>query len=122
MAEIPRDRREFYQKVLPEIGEKLHCMLTLRLQAGKRSPVDCVAFGYAYVSTGENSEITAYHHAICQHPERGQQYGCLLTREESDGTVTRVVHTKCENRIKNGKRGASALKRTIEEVEETLPF
>ena len=118
------EKRTLYEETLPYIGRKIDFIIATRSQRGKRRPVDCIAFASASRSVSiEAQERTDYHHAVCIHPDRGKQFGCLLTREERGGRIIRVLGAKCELRIKKGRRGSANLRERIRgREEEKFPF
>jgi len=81
-------------------------------------PVDCVAFSYAYPRIDTKNRIRAYYHAICSHPDRGEQFGCLLTNTGPDGLETRVQGSSCPFQVKSHEKGAVALRTRIKKREE----
>src|SRR4030042_607815 len=102
-----------YDEVFPTVGEKLTRMGVERPEGGKRIPVDCVAFGYAYEGIDEADKIASYHFSACLHPERGERDDCLLVREGEEGIITRVKNGKCELRVKKGRKGSEELENAI---------
>jgi hypothetical protein len=107
--------KEFFEETLPTVGRKIDMMLG-RSDGKLKYPVDCVAFGSASSSVRDGG----HHHAICYHPDRGKQYGCLLTNEDEQGKITRKRGTECDFRIKKGRRGAVELNERIAQLEELL--
>ena len=79
-----------------------------------RYPVDCVAFDSASSSVREGG----HHHSICRHPDRGEQFGCLLTKEDSVGKITRLRESKCIYKVKKGRRGSANLRNRINQEAE----
>jgi hypothetical protein len=124
MVERPKSSaEEFYGETLPYITWKLDRLLGEPPSEGKRTPVDCVAFGTSYVSVDEDNRVTAHHFSTCSHPKRGKQMGCVLVIEDDEGVITRIKAAVCEHRIKKGEKGCAKLEREIKTIEEeSSPF
>ncbi len=118
------NEEKFYEDFLPQFKYDLSRFLNAMFsppKRGKRTPVDCVAFSAACVESN-NDEITDYFHAICNHPDRGQTYGCMLTREEPSGRVVRIMGKECPLRIKKGRKGSAKLRERIQKKSDEIPF
>lgn len=85
----------------------------------RRNLVDCVAFDTAYDHTSESGGDAIKHYSICFHPQRGKQFGCLLTDDiGSESEVKRICGRRCEFRIKKGRKGSAQLEKMIAEMAE----
>lgn len=84
----------------------------------RRSIVDCVAFGTAFDHTSELGGDKIQHFSLCFHPQKGKQFGCLLTDDVgSEREVKRIRGRMCGFRVKKGRKGSAELERTIAEEE-----
>jgi len=123
MVEMLSDPQRTYLETLECVGKKLYRLFDMRPKRRERSPVDCVAYSSAYVSVDGENKVDGHYHPICNHPDRGKQFGCLLTREEEGGRIRRTMDRRtCSFRVKNGRRGAVELERRMMEPVEEFPF
>ena len=108
--------RTVIDDTLRTIAMKLPMLLTPLQKGGSRLSVDCVAFGAVNIVDDQHRRKGCAD-AFCLHPNRGKQFGCLLTETKVGGVVRRIRNAECDFRIRRGTRGAVALgKRMQEEV------
>jgi hypothetical protein len=105
-------QEEYVEMVAQHAGAEIQRLLN-NMDVKRRWPVDCVAFN---AITADDSG--KFFHSACVHPDRGRQFGCLLTGETPpEMVVRRLPGAVCEYRIKKGRKGATILGQRIEDEE-----